>query len=111
MSYAENSSMNLSCYAYAVPQVNLTWIFKDKNKRIQSIENSISANEKISIYCSDIHQGENLVISSVDSSNSGLYECIASNQYHAAISRAFYVTVQCKSKQNPMKMTLNFDII
>jgi hypothetical protein len=44
----------------------------------------------------DIHHGDDLYVSSIQPSDSGLYECIASNLYHASISRAFYVTVQCK---------------
>lgn len=44
----------------------------------------------------DIHNGEDLYLPSIQPSDSGLYECVASNMYHATISRAFYVTVQCK---------------
>jgi len=77
ISYPESSSMNLSCHAYAIPPVNITWIFKNKNKQTQNI-----------------HNGEDLYLSSIQPSDSGLYECIASNMYHASISRAFYVTVQ-----------------
>ena len=46
---------------------------------------------------SGIHNGDDVYISSVESSDSGSYECIASNEYHATISRSFYVTIQCKS--------------
>ena len=49
------------------------------------------------ILCLAIHVGEDLSIVSVHSTQSGSYECIASNDYHASISRSFYVTVQCKS--------------
>jgi len=31
--YPENSSMNLSCHAFAIPSINLTWIYKNKNKQ------------------------------------------------------------------------------
>jgi len=31
--YPESSSMNLSCHAFAIPPVNLTWIYKNKNKQ------------------------------------------------------------------------------
>lgn len=44
-----------------------------------------------------IHHGENVYIPSIQSSDSGSYECIASNTIHASISRSFYLTVQCKS--------------
>ncbi len=37
-----------------------------------------------------------MYISLLQSSDSGSYECIASNKFHASISRSFYVTVQCK---------------
>ncbi|CAF4261888.1 unnamed protein product [Rotaria socialis] len=77
VSYPENSSMNLSCHVFAIPSVNITWIHKNKNKQSKNI-----------------HYGEDLYLSSIQPSDSGLYECIASNMYHTTISRAFYVTVQ-----------------
>ncbi|CAF2629613.1 unnamed protein product [Rotaria sp. Silwood2] len=77
VSYPENSSMNLSCHVFAIPSVNITWIHKDKNKQSKYI-----------------NYGEDLYRSFIQPSDSGLYECIASNMYHATISRAFYVTVQ-----------------
>ncbi|CAF1293113.1 unnamed protein product [Rotaria sordida] len=77
ISYPENFSMNLSCHVFAIPSVNITWIHKDKNKQSKYI-----------------HYGEDLYLSFIQPSDSGLYECIASNMYHATISRAFYVTVQ-----------------
>ncbi|UJR29869.1 hypothetical protein I4U23_017417 [Adineta vaga] len=86
VSYAENTTMNLSCQAFAVPPANITWIYRDKNKQSKTIQN-----------------GENVYISSLRSSDSGSYECIASNHYHASISRAFYVTVQ----YSPRLMILN----
>lgn len=46
---------------------------------------------------SDIHRGEHVYIPLIRSSDSGSYECIASNEIHASISRSFYLTVQCKS--------------
>ncbi|CAF4205564.1 unnamed protein product, partial [Rotaria magnacalcarata] len=77
VSYPENSSMNLSCHVFAIPSVNITWIHKNKNKQSKNI-----------------HYGDDLYLSSIQPSDSGLYECIASNMYHTTISRAFYVTVQ-----------------
>ncbi|CAF3688586.1 unnamed protein product [Adineta steineri] len=77
ISYPEGSSLNLSCHAFAIPSVNISWIFKNKIKHSKSI-----------------HHGENLYLTSIQPSDSGLYECVASNMYHASISRAFYVTVQ-----------------
>ncbi|UJR16542.1 hypothetical protein I4U23_003442 [Adineta vaga] len=73
----ENSTLNFSCHAFAIPAVNISWIFKNKLKQSKNV-----------------HNGENLYLTSIQSSDSGLYECIASNMYHASISRAFYVTVQ-----------------
>ncbi|CAF1228730.1 unnamed protein product [Rotaria sp. Silwood1] len=77
ISYPEGSSMNLSCHAYAFPSTNITWIYRNKNKQSKTI-----------------HYGEDLFISSVESTDSGSYECIASNGYHEKISRSFYVTIQ-----------------
>jgi hypothetical protein len=56
-----------------------------------------------------IHNGEDVYISSVKSSDSGSYECIASNGYHATISRSFYVTVQCKSSDPVSVLNFMFD--
>jgi hypothetical protein len=36
ISYSEGSSMNLSCHAFAIPSVNITWIYKNKNKQSKS---------------------------------------------------------------------------
>ncbi|CAF1268510.1 unnamed protein product [Adineta steineri] len=77
VSYPEGSSINLSCHAYAFPSVNITWIYRNKDKQLKTI-----------------HNGEDIYISSLESTDSGSYECIASNGYHATISRSFYVTVQ-----------------
>jgi len=86
VSYSEGSSMNLSCRAFAIPPANITWIYRDKNKQSRTI-----------------HNGEDVYISSLQSSDSGSYECIASNHFHASISRSFYVTVQ----YSPRVMILN----
>ncbi|CAF0950590.1 unnamed protein product [Rotaria sordida] len=86
VSYSEGSSMNLSCRAFAVPSANITWIYRDKNKQSKTI-----------------HYGEDVYISSLQSSDSGSYECIASNNFHASISRSFYVTIQ----YSPRVMILN----
>ncbi|CAF1198245.1 unnamed protein product [Adineta steineri] len=86
VSYSEGTSMNLSCQAYAIPSASITWIYRDKNKQTKTI-----------------HYGENVYISSLQSSDSGSYECIASNKFHASISRSFYVTVQ----YSPRLMILN----
>jgi hypothetical protein len=98
VSYSEGSSMNLSCRAFAVPSANITWIYRDKNK--QSKSNYLFQKEfvlaKFIFVFLAIHNGENIYISSLLSSDSGSYECIASNNFHASISRSFYVTVQCK---------------
>ncbi|CAF1582470.1 unnamed protein product [Rotaria magnacalcarata] len=85
-SYSEGSSMNLSCHAFAIPSANITWIYRDKNKQTKII-----------------HYGEHVYISSLQSSDSGSYECIASNNFHASISRSFYVTIQ----YSPRVMILN----
>jgi hypothetical protein len=87
--------MNLSCQAFAIPSVNITWIFINKNKQTKS-KNLFFINKKRKNVIEDIHHGDDLYVSSIQPSDSGLYECIASNLYHASISRAFYVTVQCK---------------
>ncbi|CAF1189393.1 unnamed protein product [Rotaria sordida] len=75
--YPEGSSMNLSCHAYAYPSTNITWIYRNKNKQSKTI-----------------HYGEDIYISLLESTDSGSYECIASNGYHEKISRSFYVTIQ-----------------
>ena len=79
--------------------MNISWIFKNKFKQ------SKSKNEHLSCYkndpnCTieDVHNSDDLYLTSIQPSDSGLYECIASNMYHASISRAFYVTVQCTYK-------------
>ncbi|CAF1582463.1 unnamed protein product [Rotaria magnacalcarata] len=77
VSYPEGSSMNLSCHAHAFPSTNITWIYRNKNKQFRTI-----------------HYAEDLYISSLGFTDSGSYECIASNGYHEKISRSFYVTVQ-----------------
>ncbi|CAF1690260.1 unnamed protein product, partial [Adineta ricciae] len=33
VSYAENTTMNLSCRAFAIPSANITWIYRDNNKQ------------------------------------------------------------------------------
>ncbi|CAF3108788.1 unnamed protein product, partial [Rotaria sp. Silwood2] len=68
--------MNLSCHAFAFPSTNITWIYRNKNKQSKTI-----------------HYGEDVYISSLESTDSGSYECISSNGYHEKISRSFYVTV------------------
>lgn len=40
ISYPESSSMNLSCHAFAIPSVNITWIYKNKNKQTKSMISS-----------------------------------------------------------------------
>ena len=42
-----------------------------------------------------IHNGEYFYLQSIQPSDSGVYECVASNLYHVSISRSFFVTVQC----------------
>ncbi len=37
ISYPENSPMNLSCHAFAIPPVNITWIYKNKSKQKKSM--------------------------------------------------------------------------
>ncbi|UJR29868.1 hypothetical protein I4U23_017416 [Adineta vaga] len=77
VSYPEGSSINFSCHAYAFPPANITWIYRNQNKQFKNIQS-----------------GDEIYIPSVEPLDSGSYECIASNGYHQAISRAFYVTVQ-----------------
>lgn len=101
VSFTEGSAMTLFCRALAVPSANITWIYRDKMKQSKSEhslvhESNERTNERI-MFSLAIHVGEDLSIASVQSSQSGSYECIASNDYHASISRSFYVTVQCKS--------------
>ncbi|CAF1095543.1 unnamed protein product [Adineta ricciae] len=90
VSYAENTTMNLSCRAFAIPSANITWIYRDNNKQSKTIQN-----------------GESVYISSLRPSDSGSYECIASNHFHASISRSFYVTVQ----YSPRLMIFNEKIV
>jgi hypothetical protein len=36
ISYPENSTLNFSCQAFAIPAVNVSWIFKNKVKQSKS---------------------------------------------------------------------------
>jgi hypothetical protein len=54
ISYSESSSMNLSCHAFAIPSVNITWIYKNKNKQIKSkiISSFLSIEKKKNVFLS-----------------------------------------------------------
>ena len=83
LSFPEGSPLNFSCHAHAVPPVNITWIYRNRHKHFKVL-----------------HEGESLLIDALEWSDSGSYECVASNGYHGSISRSFYVTVQCEWKEN-----------
>ena len=36
LSYPEGSSLNFSCRAFAIPSVNITWIYRDQHKQTKS---------------------------------------------------------------------------
>jgi hypothetical protein len=94
VSYPEDSSMNLFCHAFAIPPVNITWIYRQTSQLSKGTRRASVAPQHVSRLV--LHEGETLSVSALKSFHAGSYECIASNGYHGSISRSFYVTVQCK---------------
>ena len=81
------------CYSISEYHMDLSWSTQT-NKKYYLFDENFHFRHWIDLV---IHQGEDIYISSLKWSSSGLYECVASNGYHSTINRSFYVSIQCKS--------------
>lgn len=106
--YPEGSSVTLVCRIYAVPMANITWIYRNQRKQTRGrttfysicffwFEHDKSTKKSFPLlWLLVLHQGENLLIESLEPSDTGSYECRVYNGYHSTIGRTFDINVHCK---------------
>ena len=91
--YDENTEGTLSCVAIGIPPVTFYWQFEGVNITDDSsytISNSFELN-------SDVYLTNGcLIITSLQSSDTGLYICIGTNGIGSNVSTDISLTVRCK---------------